>query len=378
MAGTGRADSFDSLRLLLDPLLDAMDYAHAVGVSHGAITPENVVFDGNDRPTLTDFGVFDPRNGARARYIPRQLLASDGKPTHRSDFYALYELYKEFLPARTDEAGIEARNRIIRNLSEAQLSTATSDELRYKLDAITRMADLLGFGSETAQVRPGMGPRLVFQLSPPTALVTPGSGTSVVLTVWNEGDQPLRIERVTSDVVWMNPQVRFEPVTLDPDDEYDLVMNVSAARLNPGAYATALTVFSNMGLATLTPQQGEEWHEQRVALPVLVQEPGVVPLAERLPPGAAPASASVAERTPAEHVSEGGDGPGIACIQDPDPGVIPYGRTGVLRVGVRNIGEQRLRIDKVATWPGWLAYPGFAHGGRLQGERHIRHQRAGE
>lgn len=368
-----RAQSFDHLRDLLDPLLDVVEYAHASGVSHGAITPENIVFDAKGSPFLTDFAVFDPRNGARTRYISRQMLSSDGKPTPRSDYYALYELYKEFLPGRDDEAGVEARNRIIRNLSEAQLSTATPDELRYKLDAITRMADLLGFGENPAgDAGPvSMGPRLLCQLSPPTALVTPGSGSALILTIWNEGDQPLRIENVTSDVVWINPQPRFEPITLNADDELDLVLTVSAARLQPGAYATTLTIHSNTGMAALAPPSGEAWDEQTISLPVLVQgtpsqtEPK--PLAERLPLDKvaefplAP-NFNVAVTPPARPVpatpAEPADKPGIACIQEPDPGVIQYGQKGVLHVGVRNIGDQKLRIDRVSTSPAWLTYPG--------------------
>ena len=368
----GASQTFPGLRRLLDPLVEAIEYAQGAGVPHGAITPENVVLDKNGRPIITDYGVFDPRNGARARYIPRQLLSADGKPTTRSDFYSLYELYKEFLPERFDEAGVEARNRIIRNLSEAQLSTATPDEMRYKLDAITRMADLLGFGEgDGADGRASLGARLVCQLSPPTAVVNPGSGTTVVLTVWNEGEQPLRIERVASDAVWLNPQSRFEPIMLAPDDECDLVLTVSAARLGTGAHTATISIFSNSGLAGLTPSSAERWHEQTVSLPVLVQGPASVPIAERLPAGApekgaAPplaspqfgAASSAVKIPPAQPSADAAETPGIACIQEPDPGVVKYGQTGVLNVGVRNIGDRRIRIDRVSTWPGWLTYPG--------------------
>jgi hypothetical protein len=52
------------------------------------------------------------------------------------------------------------------------------------------------------------------------------------------------------------------------------------------------------------------------------------------------------------------DSPGIACIQEPDPAIVQYGQKGVLRIGVKNIGPQRLRVDKVRTRPSWLSYPG--------------------
>lgn len=368
------SQTFPSLREILDPLIEAIEYAQGAGVPHGAITPENVVLDNNGRAIITDYGVFDPRNGSRSRYIPRQMLSADGKPTTRSDFYSLYELYKEFLPERFDEAGIEARNRIIRNLSEAQLSTATPDEMRYKLDAITRMADLLGFGAagEGGDGHSALGARLVCQLSPPTAVVNPGSGTIVTLTIWNEGERPLRIEKVTSDAVWLNPPTRLEPITLAPDDECDVALTVSAARLSPGAHTAAISIFSNSGLTSLMPASVEQWHEQKVSLPVLVQGSAPqIPIAERLPAsapekGAVPpvsspkfdAAANAVKSQSSTPAADTDEKPGIACIQEPDPGVIKYGQTGVLHVGVRNIGDKRIRIDRVSTWPGWLTYPG--------------------
>jgi hypothetical protein len=34
------------------------------------------------------------------------------------------------------------------------------------------------------------------------------------------------------------------------------------------------------------------------------------------------------------------------------------GQNGVLHLGVKNIGHQRLRLDRVTTSPSWLTYPG--------------------
>ena len=363
-ASTRTPPNFDRLRRTLDPIVDALEYGHQGGVVHGAVLPENVIIDPAGVPRLSDFGVFEPRNGARARYVARQLLNSDGKPTQRSDYFSVYELYKEFLPTRDDEAGMEARTRILRNLSEAQLSTATIDELRYKLDAITRMADLLGFGDVPADATEAhtLGPRLVCQLSPATAVVAPGSGGSVVLTIWNEGDKPLRIEKVTSDVVWLNPQSRFEPLVLEPDDEFDLVLTVSAARLQAGTYSTKITLHSNNGMATITPPAGTPWSEEEVSLPVLVQsatQTAALNGADRQAQdgaGVKPALPGSSAEKPV--VQDSPEKSGIACIQDPDPGVIQKGTKGVLHVGIRNIGQRKLRIDRVSASPAWLSYPG--------------------
>jgi len=337
--------AFDRLHARLLPLLDAIDYAHGAGLPHGAVTPENVL-TGSEFPEfalLSDFA-------AEREAIP---------PTTRQDFYDLCELYKEFLPARPadDEAGAAARARLLRNLTETQQTVQSAEELRYKLDAVARMADLLGFSSEALETdgaRIAQGARLVCAVSPPTALVTPGGGASVTLAMDNEGDVPLHIESVTSDVVWLNLPNRFLPVNLEPGAGGDLIWTLSGARLEEGTYNASLIIRSNDGLVTATPPLRAEWPVQVVAVPVIVKSgspaasAAPVPLAESLPHPQPTSNAGNAL----------GDHPGIACVQEPDPGLVRYGQNGVLHLGVQNIGPTRLRVDKFRVRPSWLVYPG--------------------
>ena len=338
--------AFDRLHARLLPLLDALDYAHAAGISHGAVIPENVLADVNfpEQALLSDFA------------------AADSSPTPRRDFYDLCALYKEFLPSRPteDEAGSAARVRLLRNLTETQQTAESAEELRYKLDAVARMADLLGFsaaGLEEGSGRPRLGARLVCAVSPSTARLSPGGGAFVTLEMDNEGDAPLHIESVASDVVWLNLPSRFTPVDLEAGTGGDLVWTLSGARLDPGAYHATLTILSNEGLLTPAPPRGAEWAVRTIAVPVIVSgtqaedaKKNAVPLAENLPPAPHPSFQ--------RESGQSGDHPGIACIQEPDPGLVRHGQNGVLHLGVRNLGPTRLRLDKMTARPSWLSYPG--------------------
>jgi len=341
--------AFDRLHARLSPLLDALDFAHTSGIAHGAVTPENVLSDARfpEEALLSDFGA-------------ARLAETTIEP--RRDFYDLCGLYKEFLPLRPaeDEAGTAARLRLLRNLTETQQTAESADELRYKLDAIARMADLLGFseqGLEEGLRRQRLGARLVCAVSPPTAILSPGGGTFVTLEMDNEGDAPLHIEAVTTDVVWLNLPNRFVPVTLEAGAGGDLIWTLSGARLEPGAYSAALTIRSNDGLLTSAPSSGTDWPVQTIAVPVLVRGTQAedadgtdVPLAEQLP--------NTVPTQIARPLDLSGDHAGIACTQEPDPGLVRYGQNGVVHLGIRNIGTERLRLDKINASPAWLSYPG--------------------
>lgn len=350
--------AFDRLHARLLPLLDGLDYAHEAGLAHGAVSPENVLVDGRvpGSALLSDFGA-------------APLLDSAAAP--RDDLAGLCALYQEFLPARADDADGAARARLRRNLDDIRQTVQTPDDLRYRLDAVARMAALLGFdAADMAAEAPRLlrGARLFCAVVPSPVVVTPGGGTTVRLALDNEGDAPLHIHSVASDAVWLNLPNGFAPTDLAPGAGGDLLWTLSAARLPPGAHTATLTLRSNDGLATAAPPPGAAWPERSVTVPVQVRgdagdgeeatpwntAASGVPLAEKLPhPDAAGHTAS------AGHT---GDHAGIACTQDPDPGLVRYGQNGVVHLGVQNIGPVRLRLDKIRTRPAWLLYPGEFRG----------------
>ena len=350
--GAAAQRAFDRLQALFSPLIDALEYAHEIGLAHGGVTPENVLVTGggSGHTVITDW--------ATSLVTPQDHAVP---PTPRTDYASLCQLYKDFLPTRPadDEAGQAARTRLLRNLTEIQRTAASADELRFKLDAVARMADLLGFGAGAAldDGAARQGARIVCAVSPPTATVNPGGGAAVTLNVRNAGDVALRVESVGSDVVWLNPSARFAPLTLAPDTERDLLFALSGARLTPGSHQAHLLVRSNSGLTTLAPTAGTPWHEQVVTLPVLVKGRDGPPA-----PNSGGAGEDISEtfigQRPLLEAHPDSDRSGIACTQEPDPGLVRYGQNGVLHVGVQNVGPRRLRVDRLSTWPPWLVYPG--------------------
>lgn len=102
----------DQTRIIsvLRALLGALDYAHAQGVVHRDVKAENVLFDQNDRPMLTDFGIATSRRdrtrmtgagnaiGSWGYMAPEQARGEqvDG----RADLYSVGVLTYEMLTGR--------------------------------------------------------------------------------------------------------------------------------------------------------------------------------------------------------------------------------------------------------------------------------------
>ena len=92
--------------LIIERLASALDYAHARGIIHRDIKPDNVLFDGSSNPYLSDFGVAkftETRVSATGREVigtpayisPEQALGED--VDHRADIYGLGAMLYEML-----------------------------------------------------------------------------------------------------------------------------------------------------------------------------------------------------------------------------------------------------------------------------------------
>lgn len=102
----------------LSPIADALDAAHRIGIVHRDVKPENILFDGEGRPVLTDFGIAKlatDADGQRAKtitqgivltlaYAPPELFTKD-KPTGLVDQFSLVAVMYEMLSGKVPFPG---------------------------------------------------------------------------------------------------------------------------------------------------------------------------------------------------------------------------------------------------------------------------------
>lgn len=120
----------EAVRILRD-VVDALAYAHAHGVVHRDIKPDNVMLSGR-HAMVTDFGVAKAVSGATGRqalttagvalgtpaYMAPEQAAADPHLDHRVDIYAVGVLAYELLTGRTPFTGPTAQAMLAAQLTE--------------------------------------------------------------------------------------------------------------------------------------------------------------------------------------------------------------------------------------------------------------------
>ena len=94
---------------LFDLICEGLDYAHAKGVVHRDLKPNNILMDENNNPYIADFGLAKLTEGkielthtmmtGTAAYMAPEI-AQSGKSTKRTDIYALGIILFEMLTGK--------------------------------------------------------------------------------------------------------------------------------------------------------------------------------------------------------------------------------------------------------------------------------------
>ena len=264
----GRPDS-ETLRALLLPVLDALEFAHGRQLPHGGISYENILVSDDGQVMLTDFGTTDPA-------APQHRALYNGSATTENDIQAMAKMIAALLPTsgpfstptvRSRIEGITLRCESISGLREV-LSTldklATAPLPRATPTAIVPLSAAPGNPHGSPQALFGELPRTI---SPAlTEQVTPahtkgvaklvcsqperpqipqGGGGLLAIEAKNEGDATLLVRMIATQHAWLNVRPMALPLVLPPGGSVKIAFVVSAARLAGGEYRSAVYLSSN-------------------------------------------------------------------------------------------------------------------------------------
>ncbi|MCX6369064.1 MAG: protein kinase [Armatimonadetes bacterium] len=264
----GRPD-LETLRRLLLPVLDALEYTHSRQLPHGGISYENILVADDGAVMLTDFGATDPA-------APHHRAIYNGALTTENDIQATAKLIAALLPITGSFANPTVRSRV----EGITLRCETISGLREVLSGLERLATAplprqnataVATIASQAPGQPGLPPPLFGDLpktivpalteqntpaptkgiaklvcsQPDRPLVPQGGGGLMAIEAKNEGDATLLIRMVATQHAWLNVRPTTLPLVLPPGASVKIGFVVSAARLAGGEYRSAVYLSSN-------------------------------------------------------------------------------------------------------------------------------------
>ena len=125
--------SFTRFVGLLDQLCTALMCVHQAGITHGDMTPNNVLVSENDHLVLTDFGfarssrveTLNPIGGTLGYAAPEQLASAFGEIGPATDVYAVGGIAHWYLTGKSPNAATTTQDSYAKTLACEPISIAT-------------------------------------------------------------------------------------------------------------------------------------------------------------------------------------------------------------------------------------------------------------